>query len=411
MEYGLIGEKLTHSFSKEIHQKIRDMIYELHPLSKEDFKSFMEQRSFKAINVTIPYKEMVIPYLDWIDSAALDIGAVNTIVSENKKLKGYNTDCYGVEYLLSSHNINVCGSTVAVLGSGGTSKTCSYVMKKHGAKQIYIVSRNKNEKSINYDELYSMEKEIDIIINTTPVGMYPNLGERPVDLSKFSKLRGVVDVIFNPLRTNLICQAKYLDIPCCGGLEMLVAQAVYANQIFFKESIDKEIIQQIYHDISKEKKNIVLIGMPTCGKTTIGKILSSQLNKKFYDIDAMIVEKCKMPISEIFRLYSEDYFRDAESEICQELSTAVNSVISCGGGVVKRIENMFSLGGNGDVFYIDREMSLLKSEPDRPLGNNIEKLKNLYNERYCLYRRYSDFQISNNSSLEDAVEKIKEKVR
>ena len=317
MEYGLIGEKLSHSFSKTLHEKYLNTNYELVSLTKEELKEFFLKKEFKGINVTIPYKKEVIQYLDYVDPLVKKIGACNTIINENGKLKGYNTDYFGFSFLLDENDVDVENKNIAILGSGGTFETVSNVLKDLGARNIYCISREKKENTYTYDELYNLN--VDILVNTTPVGMYPNNYECLIDLDKLN-VETVIDVIFNPLRTKLILEAKKRKIKAIGGLGMLVAQGVKSSELFLNKEYSEEETRSHYFDLNVDKFNIVLIGMPMSGKTTLGKLLSSAFNKEFIDIDKEIVEREKRSINEIFEVDGEEYFRKVEVDLYKEYS-------------------------------------------------------------------------------------------
>ena len=289
MEYGLIGEKLGHSFSKIIHNELFSYNYELKEIKPEEFDEFMRKADFKAINVTIPYKEMVMEYLDEISEKAKEIGAVNVVVNDDGKLIGYNTDFLGLKGLIQKNNIDLKDKKVLILGSGGTSKTALAVCRDLGAQQAFRVSRSGGNGLITYDEAEKVNA--DIIINTTPCGMFPNLSGMAVDPADFPKLEGVIDVVYNPLRTDFVQRAQNLKIPSGGGLYMLVMQAILAAERFFDKPIPKEKAESIYQELLRTKKNIVLIGMPGSGKTTVGKILSEELKMPLFDSVGIIIEK------------------------------------------------------------------------------------------------------------------------
>lgn len=408
MRTGLIGEKLGHSFSKDIHELLQPYTYELIPLNNDEFHQFMKERKFDGINVTMPYKQLVFDYLDEIDDRAKRIGAVNCIVNKNGKLFGYNTDYQGIVYMLEKHKMNPRNKTIAILGSGGTSHTAYCVMEDLGAKQIYRVSRTKKDGCITYEELNEICDTIDAIVNTTPSGMYPSTDAQPLSVDSFKNISFLVDVIFNPLTTKLMQEAISLNIPCVGGLEMLVAQAVYASEYFHFTSYDKEMIHAIYKTLYTKKQNIVLIGMPTCGKSTIARKLSDLINKPFYDIDAIIEDRTKMSIPEIFSTYGEDYFRDLETQVTLEISSMSGVIISCGGGVIKRDCNKFALKLNGTILFIDRPLDMLIADDYRPLSNNTSKLTDLYNERYPIYCNWADTIIKNDDTIDACIHTIRE---
>lgn len=402
MKYGLIGEKLGHSFSKIVHSKIADYDYDLFEIAKSDLDAFMQKRDFCGINVTIPYKTAVIPYLDEISAEAESIGAVNTIVNKNGKLFGFNTDFYGLKSLIEYNDIEINGKTVLILGSGGTSKTAKAVCKNLGAKEIFIASRKGGEGYVTYTDALKLYPEI--IINTTPCGMYPNNDDTPIDLENFSSIEAVVDVVYNPLKTRLVLDAHKRGIKAVGGLYMLFAQAVKAAEIF----LEKEIETNAFSEIFKEKQNLVLIGMPSCGKTTFGKLLSKELGKNFVDTDDEIVKAANMPIPEIFNKFGEEYFRDLEAKVINELSVKQGLVIATGGGAVLRQENVDALKQNGSVIFIDRPLELLITTDDRPLSSSRELLEERYVERYPIYCLSCDVRVNADSDINTTLEKIKE---
>ncbi|MBR5900303.1 MAG: shikimate dehydrogenase [Clostridia bacterium] len=406
MQYGLIGEKLGHSFSKEVHALIGDYDYQLKEVQPKDLKTFILSKGFKGLNVTIPYKQSVIELLDFVDENALLIGAVNTVVNRDGKLFGYNTDCLGVKSLIDKVGLNLQGKKVAILGTGGTSKTVFSVVSNLGAKEILKVSRSKSDTCINYEELYLKHFDADVIINTTPVGMYPNVNDKLLDLTRFDKLEGVVDAIYNPLRTQLVLSAKELGIKADGGLYMLVAQAVYAYGYFFNKEIDSSIIDDIYLKVLRQKQNVVLVGMPSCGKSTIGKIISQNLGLEFIDTDEIIEAEKNQKIYNIFANLGEAEFRKIEIEVVSKVSLKVGKVISTGGGVILNSENVKKLKQNGKIFFIDRDLEKLVATNDRPLSNDTDKLKNLYLDRYPKYLKCADVKIENDSLIDQAVDKI-----
>ncbi|MBO5019221.1 MAG: shikimate dehydrogenase [Clostridia bacterium] len=408
MEYGLIGEKLGHSFSKVIHSEIADYNYELMEIPKNELESFMKNPQFKAINVTIPYKQDVIPFLDVIDEAAEKIGAVNTIVNKDGKLYGYNTDFLGLKALIERENIELKSKKVLILGSGGTSKTAFAVAEAMGAEEVYRVSRKGGNGLITYKEAESIHNDADVIINTTPCGMYPNNDGAAIDISGFEKLSGVVDVVYNPLNTELVLKARESGIKATGGLYMLVAQAVFAAEKFIDKSIDKSQIDRIYNKLFKAKQNIVLIGMPSSGKTTIGKMIADELSLEFFDSDEEIVKKEGRAIREIFETDGEKYFRELESKEISELSKKQSALISTGGGAILNKRNVDKLRQNGFIVFIDRPIELLVSTDDRPLSSNREQLIKRYNERYEIYCSSADFIVKNDCETQTVIKKIKE---
>ena len=411
MKYGLIGEKLGHSFSKEIHERIADYKYELCEVAKEDFDEFFKNRDFISINVTIPYKERVIPYLDYIDDIALSIGAVNTVVNKDGKLYGYNTDYYGLKSLIEKRNIDVENKKVLILGTGGTSKTATAVVKTLGAKEIIYASINGEIGTFTYEEVIEKHTDAEVIINTTPCGMYPNNDGLLIDIKLFKNLVGVVDVVYNPLLTTILQNAKTNNLKYASGLYMLVSQAVYASAIFQDKEVSHDLIDEVFEEIYFQKQNIVLIGMPTCGKTIIGKKLAEELNKTFVDIDTLIEEEIQMPISEFLNKDNEKDFRDIEEKVVERIAKMNNLIISTGGGVIKRQVNIERLKKNGVVVFIDRDVNLLMPASDRPLSSNLNDLKKLYNERYEIYKIVADIVVKNNTKINDVITKIIEEVK
>ena len=406
LNYGCIGEHLPHSFSREIHGEIGSYAYDLKELTPEELPGFMTARGFMGINVTIPYKQAVIPFLDEIDETARAIGAVNTVVNRNGKLYGYNTDLYGLTRLIHRIGLDLSGKKVLVLGTGGTSRTASYAAEKLGARVVYRVSRTSREGSLSYEEVLQDHTDAEIILNTTPCGMFPHPAEQPVLLDAFTRLEGVVDAIYNPLRSRLVLDARSRGIPAEGGLYMLVAQAVRASELFLDTSYPEDLTNRIYSSILRRKENLVLIGMPGSGKSAVGMILTETTGKPLADTDQLIVEKAGKPIPDIFREDGEPAFRDLESEIIRELSMQGGQVISTGGGAVLRPENVTLLRQNGRLFWLDRDPDSLVPTNDRPLADTSEKMKKLYQEREPVYRASADVIIPVFGTPEDTAQNI-----
>ncbi len=403
MEYGLIGEKLGHSFSKEIHGKIGDYDYRLKELTSDELSAFLTEGDFKGINVTIPYKKDVIPYLYAISPEAKTIGAVNTVVNREGKLYGYNTDYIGLKCLILrvTRGQPLTGK-VLILGTGGTSLTAKAVVKDMGAAPI-TVSRSGKDGAITYEEALRDHIDASFLINTTPVGMYPRDDGMAVDPTLFPQLKGVVDAVYNPLRTPLVRRSKALGIPAEGGLYMLVAQAVAAYGFFFDTEADEALTDRIYCEVQAEKENIVLIGMPAGGKSTVGKALAESLSRPFYDSDEEIVKEVGMPIPDYFAKYGETAFRDLESRVIARLSSGLTgAVIATGGGAVLRSENVDRLKANGRLFWLDRSLEKLIPTSDRPLSSDREALTKRYEERYPIYRASCDVRIDGDGTV-DAV--------
>ena len=414
MKYGLIGERLGHSFSGEIHALLGEYEYELCEIAQDDLDGFMRARDFLGINVTMPYKTAVMPYLDWIDGPAREIGAVNTVVKAGGKLCGYNTDYYGIMMLLVDRaRIDAKGKKAAILGTGGTSKTALAVLTSLGACEILRVSRGKKDGSISYEELYSEHSDVEIIVNTTPVGMYPNIYECPVDLSKFENLIGVIDVVYNPINTALVQDARKRGIRAEGGLYMLVAQAAVASELFLDENgaTSPSDIERIYEKIKAKKENTVLVGMPSSGKSTVGRLLAERLGRRFVDTDELITEGIGMSIPEYFERYGEAAFREVECEVIREISAESSLVIATGGGAVLREENVSNLKKNGKIYFIDRPIDALIPTDDRPLSRDRSALLELYEKRYPIYCSLCDVRIDADCDATSVCEKILENLK
>lgn len=404
--YGLIGEKLGHSFSKEIHEQLANYIYDLIPLSHDEFPIFMNKKEFQAINVTIPYKKDVIPYLDQIDEQAKNIGAVNTIVQKNGKLIGHNTDYDGFLYLLKHHHISVKNKKVMVLGNGGAAQAVKAVLHDQQVKEMILVKSRPSPETITYEEAYKHHTDVEVIINTSPIGMYPN-NDNPINLRYFSNCKEVIDVIYNPLRTSLIMQAKQLHMNAVGGLEMLVAQAKVAVEYFLDVKIPDTRIDEIYRSMLLKQCNIVLIGMPSCGKSTVGKQLANILHKEFVDSDEEIVTAAGKSIKDVFQEDGEEAFRDLEEQVLQRIAMKHNQVIATGGGCIKRENNIIHLKQNGYVLFLDRAKELLVTEDaERPLSNSKESVYQMYDDRFPRYLAFCDLRIKNDKTPEDAVDEI-----
>lgn len=408
MEYGCIGEKLGHSFSKEIHNALADYDYRLQELKREELPEFFEKKEFKAINVTIPYKQDVIPYLYWISDEAKAINAVNTIVNKEGKLYGYNTDFYGLKALIERENVTLKDKKVAVLGSGGTSNTAFAVANSMGAREVLKVSRNSKEGYITYDELYDDFNDCEIIINTTPCGMYPKVGVSAVNLDKLPKVEAVFDAVYNPLKSKLVLDAKKKNITAVGGLYMLVSQAAYAVEKFIDAPVDNEKVEDIFRNLYKEKMNIALIGMPASGKTSVGKALSQKLNKAFIDSDEEIIKTENKEIPAIFSEFGEGYFRTVEKNVIYDISMLNTKIISTGGGAVLNPENIKNLKGNARVYFLDRPLEMLITTSDRPLSSNRADLEKRYNERYEIYKKSADVIIDGSGNVEEVAKLIEE---
>lgn len=401
MTYGLIGEKLGHSYSKLIHEMLGRYTYDLFSLNKDEFETFVSERHFDGLNITIPYKKAVIPMCDKVSSLAQEIGSVNTLYFADGKLCGTNTDYQGFLYAASAAGISFTDRKVLILGNGGTSLTVRKAVRDSGASEILITTRRGEDGCISYEDL-QMHSDIQVIINTTPVGTYPNSGASLISLKDFPACEGVIDVIYNPFATDLLQQAKELDIPHTNGLPMLVAQATAAAEYFLGESGFQDENPRIIAALEKDIENIVLIGMPGCGKSTLGKKLAHRTGKTFVDMDAVIVEKAGMTIPEIFERYGEKHFRDIESEVAAELGKEKSQIIATGGGVILRPENMKALGQNGRVVFIQRPLENLATK-GRPLSKDMDALKTMYEQRLPLYNKYSQLTMTVAGTVNESV--------
>ena len=387
--FGCIGKKLTHSFSKEIHSLLADYEYSLIELAEEEVGPFLEKRGFEAINVTIPYKQTVIPFLDEVSETAQKIGAVNTIVNKDGYLYGFNTDYFGMTELIAKTGLDLKDKKVLILGTGGTSKCAKVVANDLGAREVLVVSRRESEGVITYEGAVKDHNDTDIIINTTPVGMYPNAQNKPIDISGFKNLEGIIDAIYNPLCSNLVLDAKEKGLKASGGLYMLVAQAVVAVEKFLGISISKEKTNKVYKDMLGGKENIVLSGMPASGKSTVGSLIKLD-GFSFVDTDSEIEKKTGCSIKDLILEKGEEYFRDIETAVIKDLSSQTGLIIATGGGAVIRPENVRALKQNGKIYYLDAPLSRLTATDDRPLSNNKEKLEKLYFERKEIYNSTAD---------------------
>ncbi|MCQ2449030.1 MAG: shikimate dehydrogenase [Clostridia bacterium] len=406
MRYGLIGEHLGHSFSREIHEGITGEPYDLVELTPAELPSFMTKRDFAAINVTIPYKTAVMPFLDEISEAAQKIGAVNTIVNKNGKLYGYNTDFAGMRALIEYAEISIKSKKVLILGTGGTSKTAKAVMQSLGAAEIYRVSRSVHEDTITYEQALECHSDAQIIVNTTPVGMYPNEGRTPIDLADFPNVDGVVDAIYHPLRTDLVLQARRRGIRAVGGLYMLCAQAVEALNFFRDKTFDGSVTEDAYHKLKKQKENIVLIGMPTSGKSTIGRLLADAFKMNFVDSDEAITETIGRPIPGFIEEKGEKVFRAVESDVITEIAQKDGCIVATGGGAVLDEKNVLALKRNGVLVFLDRSLEKLAALPDRPLSSDPERLRRFYDVRHPIYRQSADIAVDGDGTPEQVAQLV-----
>ena len=403
LKCGLLGQKLGHSYSPAIHSMLADYDYQLFEREPEQLEDFLKNGPWDGINVTIPYKKAVLPYCAELSDTARRIGSVNTIVRRpDGSLYGDNTDAYGFESLVKRSGIQVQGKKALVLGSGGASVTVVAVLKMLGAESVTVISRGGED---NYDNL-SKHADARIIANTTPVGMYPNNGQAAVDLALFPQCEGVLDVVYNPARTALLLQAEKLGIPCAGGLYMLVAQAKRSSELFTGRSIPDSEIGRIEKVLSGQMKNIVLVGMPSSGKSTLAAALGRKLGRPVYEADALIEQEAGMDIPAIFAQYGEGHFRALETEILSRLGKLSGAVISTGGGCVTREENYDLLHQNGTIVWLQRGTEKL-DKTGRPLSLKND-LNEMYQKREPMYRRFADAAVDNNGSVEATLEQILE---
>ena len=398
--YGLLGEHLPHSFSPQIHMCLGNEDYHLFETAPENLEKFLTSGKFKGINVTIPYKKAVIPFLDEISAEARKIGAVNTIAVRDGRLCGDNTDYFGFKYMVEKSGITVKDKKALVLGSGGASLTVQTILRDMGAMDVLVVSRNGE---INYTNIYD-NTDTDIIVNTTPVGMYPDNMNSPVDLSKFPRLCGVLDVVYNPLKTRLVMEAEKMGIPASAGLSMLVAQAKKAHEIFFNTVIDDDVCEKIEKILRLQMSNIVLIGMAGCGKSTIGKILSQKLGKEFADTDEMIEKAEERSIPQIIERMGEDFFRCCENLAVNIVGKEKSQIIATGGGIITRPENYMPLNQNGIIVFINRDGDKLPTR-GRPLSQ-MYGVKALYEKRMPLYKQFAHIEVDGNGTPDQVADQI-----
>lgn len=406
MVYGLLGRTLRHSYSPQIHALLGDYEYRLFEVEPQDLEAFLKKREFGGINVTIPYKKDVLPYLSGISDNAKRIGAVNTIiVKEDGGLYGDNTDYDGFLCLVQKSGFQVKGKKALVLGTGGASLPISAVLSDLGAREVVFISRSGEN---NYQNL-SRHADTDLIVNTTPVGMYPNNLKAPLSLSEFPNLSGVLDIVYNPQKTKLILDAERLGIPAYSGLLMLVAQGKRAAELFLGQDIPDSETDRIFKKLSTEMQNIVLVGMPGCGKTTVGKALAEQLNRPFFDADEEILKRTGKSAEVWIEACGEAVFRQKETEVLESLCKQSGTVIATGGGAVTVPENADILRQNSIVFFINRDVSALPVE-GRPLSK-ATALSEMYEVRLPMYRSVCDYEIAADGSVEAVVRRILEELQ
>lgn len=404
MNIYLIAKKLSHSFSKPIHNELADYSYEYKELGEHELERFFAEKKFDGLNVTIPYKQAVMTFMDEISPEAQRIGAVNTVVNRGGKLCGYNTDYYGFSYEIKESGAKVKGKDVVVLGNGGAAKTVVCVLEDKGAKSVRVVTSS--ELRAGDVKRYA---DAQVIVNATPVGMFPNNGTSVVNIGDFPKCEAVLDLIYNPSKTQLILDAEKRGLKTANGLGMLVAQAKRACEIFTDSMIKDCRIGQIRNLIEKQTKNIVLIGMPGSGKSTVGKYLAERLGREFFDCDEEISKRGESP-AELIEKYGEEHFRKIESDVLSELCKKSGIVIATGGGAVTKERNYDIIHQNATVVFIERALKRLATR-GRPLSQGgIEKLQKMYEVRRPFYRKYSHFSVKSQRTWQETTELIIKKL-
>ena len=404
--YGLLGRKLGHSYSPQIHSLFADYEYRLFEREETELEDFVKDKDIKGFNVTIPYKKTIIKYLDSLSESARNIGSVNTVVrNADGSLTGYNTDCDGFLDLCRNSAVDFKGRKALILGTGGASAAVKYALETLGAEPIVFISRNGED---NYGNI---EKHFDarIIVNTTPVGMYPECNASPLSLDGFEKLEGVFDIVYNPQNTELAQDAKKRGIPAFSGLRMLVGQARKASELFTGNEISEEKANEVLKRISFNMTNIVLIGMPGCGKSSVGKELSQKLEREFIDTDIVLEKEAGMKIPEYIKAYGEEKFRELESEVLFNACTQSGRVIATGGGIVTVERNYKTLKYNSAAVFIKRDLELLATD-GRPLSQKFG-VEELYRQRLPLYEKFCDFEIDGNGSIKEVTQRIPEELK
>ncbi len=399
--FGLIGEHLSHSFSQIIHREMGCDNYCLKETPPEELETFIKSNKFGGLNVTIPYKKDVMKYCDILTPEAEEVGCVNTVITDKDgRLVGHNTDVDGFLFMARNAGVELSRKKVIILGSGGASLAVGYALKKAAAKEVVTVSRTGEN---NYENLHR-HFDAEVIVNTTPVGMYPNADASPIDLSPFKKCRGVLDLIYNPFRTNLLLQAETLGIPSSNGLSMLVSQALFAEEFFKGEKLDEKEIIRIMKIVASSRRNLVLVGMPGVGKSTVGKVLAEMSGKVLVDTDEEIVKTTGLSIPEIFEKGGEVLFRELESEEVRKATEGFGRIIVTGGGAVKTDVNYLPLKRTSRIYHLERDVAALSRE-GRPLSKGAD-LEKMYLERLPMYERFRDEVVQAENKAEETARKI-----
>ncbi|MGN1275843.1 MAG: shikimate kinase [Floccifex sp.] len=407
MKIGLIGNDLTNHFTKEVSERFGLENYEMIEMDQKNVIELVKSKEFEGINITFPYKKVVVDYVDVLSENAKKIKAVDTIVIKDGISYGYNTDYEAFMYMIKRHNIDFKDKKVLIIGNGGTSAAVICVAKDLQAREINVIDINQSPGSISYVECYAKHLDSQIVINACPVGMSPNIEESPIDIHLFSKCEALIDIIYNPILTKMGLEAQEMGIKRVIGIEMLVAQTKSAVEIIKGISIRDETLDQVIHDTLVKNCNIVLIGMPSAGKTTIGHLLEEKLNKPFIDMDDVVIQDTKISIPEIFKRSGEAGFRKLETLTALKLSRMNNRIIGTGGGTIKNKINMDYLRLNGIIIFIDRDLeNLVTYDPNRPLSSSVQAVAKLYEERYPIYQKYAAAIVCNNDKIEEAVDEI-----
>ena len=407
MKVGLIGKDLKNNFTKEVSEAFGLENYEMVEMDKEYLIQLIKSKNFEGINITFPYKKDVIDYIDVPSKNVKKIGACDTIIVKDGKTYGYNTDYNAFVYMLKKHNIDLKNKKVLILGNGGTSAAVQCVALDYGAREVNIVDVNESNGAISYVECYAKHLDSEIVINACPVGMSPKIEEEPIEMRLFSKCEAIIDVIYNPILTTLGLDAQECGIKRIIGIEMLVAQTKRAVELIKDIEITDEQLDDVIHQTLIKNCNIVLIGMPSAGKTTIGHMLETRLGKRFIDMDDVVVHDTKMSIPNIFSHSGEAGFRKLETLTALKLSRMNNIIIGTCGGTIKNKINMDYLRLNGIIFFIDRDLeNLITEDPNRPLSSSAKAVAKLYEERYPIYQKYATSIVPNNDDIEITVDEI-----